>query len=74
MNDLKQKFQSINLISSDYQINQILNVHLISGGTIETIENLNAIRYYRPDYFIDTINDMTSTPLTIWELKNGKNN
>lgn len=69
MKENLQKAQSINLISSDYQRNDILNVHLISAGSFSNIE---AVRYYRPDYFLDTINDESSIPMTIWEIKNNK--
>ena len=69
MKPITQQFQSINLISSDYKRNTILNVHLISAGSFI---NSAAPRYYRTDYFLDTLNDNTSQPVTIWELKNNK--
>lgn len=70
MNELKQKNQYINLISSELTTNSIMKIYLVDAGSFT---DPTAPRFYRTDYFVDNINGEGSS-LTIWEIKNGKNN
>lgn len=70
MNELKQKYQYIDLISSELKTNDIIKVYHIDAGEFSDPE---APRFNRTDYFVDNING-EGYPVTIWELKNGKNN
>ena len=71
MNELKQKHQYITLISSENTPNELIQVQLISGGEVI---NPAARRLHKSDFFVDVINADEGYPMSIWEIKNGKNN
>lgn len=70
MNEQKQKNQSISYISSELRTNDIMKIYLIDAGSFTEPD---APRFYRTDYFVDNING-DGKSVTIWEIKNGKNN